>query len=524
MENCRAPVAKERRAVLRSREFVCYNILFLLRTPFISINRKNVRLRNNVRSLSFAPTSESEPHIAETAMKRINDSAFVKFAVSHWKSKIQTSPSPIAPQFAPSNASSSPVTIGIGHSLTLSRRKTREQAARDGITSALREFLGNLPNLTDLDIHYPRSLSPSSDENDTTVALLQPPRNETPYGATLTSLTITCSVVAWKQLIPHHYEWPRLETFRVRVDGGHENPSDDVYAIRLILAPFIRRHSETLKVLSFATNMEQDLTSLYDGIGWLLHLESLELEQPYLAPSNNHTEALGQFLMRHRDSLISFKWTFIASLNGASQTLTLHPQEWFEQAPYHIQLSRLQHLSLVLPGPSNSSFFEGTYFYCARHTSTLTHFSLNGSTLTPAQFQELILLIGSKRLRCLDISLEVLTSAVLMNLATKCPSLQRLHLAYASVGRQKSLTEPVLVDPTAGGILKIPNVPVVKTWQFRQDMGALVLVNWNVAELYLRRVTDRSWEEYKMDQVGRLIVKSMPKVGFVNGLYREDYV
>lgn len=514
--------------MLRSREFaVAAALLFLSLTPFISIGRKNVQLRNNVRSLSFTVTplsldSESDTHITEAAMKRIGNSAFVKLAVSHWRSKIQPPPSPIAPQYPPSNAASSSTVIG--YSLTLSRRKTREQAARDGITAVLREFLGNLPNLTDLDIHYPHSICPSSDENDTTVVLLQPPRNETPYGATLKSLTITCSVVAWRQLIPHHYEWPHLETFRVRVDNGHENPNDDIYAIRLILAPFIRRHSETLKVLSIVSNMDQDLTSLYDGVGWLLHLETLEIEQPYLPPSSNHTEALGQFLMRHRDSLTSFKWTFIASSNAASRTLTLHPQEWFEQAPYHLQLSHLQQLNLTFPGPSNSSLFEGTYFYCARHTSTLTHLSLNGLTLTLTQLQELLLLIGSKRLKSLDISLEVLTSAVLINLATKCPSLQCLHLAYSSVGRQKSLTEPVLVDPTAGGILKIPNVPVIKTWQFRQDMSALVLVNWNVGELYLRRVMDRSWEEYKMDQVGRLIVKSLSRVGFVNGSYREDYV
>ncbi|KAF7771614.1 hypothetical protein Agabi119p4_5925 [Agaricus bisporus var. burnettii] len=491
---------------------------------------KNFRLRNNVHSLSFKVTrlsfdyeSENGTHVTDAAMKRISNSAFVKLAVSHWRSKAQPPTPSIAPQFPPSNPASGSVTIG--RSLTLSRQKTREQVARDGITAALREFLSSLPNLTNLDIHFPNSICPSSDENDSTIVLLQPPGNETPYDTTLKSLTITGSVVAWKQLIPHHYEWPRLETFRVRIDSGHENPNDDVYAIRLILAPFIRRHSKTLKMLSIGSKIDQDLTSLYDGIGCLLHLETLEIEQPSFTPSKNHTEALGQFLIRHRDNLTSFRWTFVTPSNvAASQTFILHPQEWFEQPPYNLQLPRLRQMALTLPGTSNLSFFEGTNLYCARHASTLTHLSLNGLIMSLTQFRELLLLIGSKRLESLEISLEVLTSAVLINLSTKCPSLQCLHLAYSSVGRQKSLTEPVLVDPTAGGILKIPNVPMVNTWQFRHDMSVLVLGNWNVGELYLRKVGDRSWEEYKMDQVGRLIVKSLPRVEFVNGSYREDYV
>lgn len=452
----------------------------------------------------------------------------MKLVASRWKAKAQSPTSPIAPQFQfrPSSPPPTPTHTAITRTFSLSRRKTREQTVRDQITADLREFLGSLPNLTDLRIHYPdlNGQSAVNDEDNSTIVLLPQYGMETPYAATLTSLTLSGSVTAWKRVIQHHHEWPHLESFKIRVDTGHQNPNDDVYAIRLLLAPFIRRHSKTLKTVSFASTTAQDLTSLYDGIGWLPHLKNLEIQQPYLPPSNNHSEALNQLLFRHRDTLTSFKWSFCASSGTSTKVFVMNPQEWFEQPPYHLTILSLQHLHLAFPEPFNPSFFEGTLFYCARHASTLTHLSLDGLTFTLPQFHELLLLVSSKQLKELAISLEVLTSAVLVNLSTKFPSLKVLRLSFTSVGRQKSISEPTLVDPTAGGILKIPNVSVVKTWQFRHDMAALVLSSWHVVELYLRRNTDRGWREYKLDQVGRLVVKSLPRVGFVNGTYREEYL
>jgi hypothetical protein len=156
--------------------------------------------------------------------------------------------------------------------------------------------------------------------------------------------------------------------------------------------------------------------------------------------------------------------------------------------------------------------------------STIRRLSLQGLTLTLHQFHELLLLVGSKHIEEFDISLDVLTSAVFSNLSTKLPALRMLRLSFASVGRQKSVSEPTLVDPTGDGILKIPNVSVVKTWQFRQDMSVLLLPKWSLVELYLRRDSDRSWRDYKVDQASKSIVKSLPGVGFINNMYREVFL
>jgi hypothetical protein len=305
---------------------------------------------------------------------------------------------------------------------------------------------------------------------------------------------------------------------------GHRNPQDDTYALRLELAPFIRKHSNTLKGVSFASTMALDLTSLYDGMGLLLHLEHFEIEQPYLPPTYNHSDALNQLLFRHRDILKSFKWTFVNTSDSKLQSFTLNPQDWFEQPPYHLTLPVLRSLHLSLPGPSSGGLFEGTLFYCIRHTSTLTHLILTGLTLTLPQFHEFLPLVSSKHLEELDISLDILTSAILTNLSTKFPNLRVLRLRYTSVARQKSLSQATLVDPTGGGILKIPNVSLVKTWQFRQDMSSLVLPQWSVTELYLRKNADQSWREYKRDQVGKLVLKSLPRVAFINDVYREVFL
>ncbi|KXN93285.1 hypothetical protein AN958_00209, partial [Leucoagaricus sp. SymC.cos] len=411
----------------------------------------------------------------------------------------------------------------LSRSLSLSRRKTREQAAHEEMIDELTSFLGRLPKLTSLSVHQP-DLNETGSENSWSISLLPHSESDAPYATSLRNLALSGSIANWKHIIPHHHEWPHLERFSVKVDSGHQNAQDNTYALRLELAPFIRRHSRTLKSISFASGLPLDLTSLYDGMGRLSRLEYFEVEQPYLQPTQNHGDALNQVLFRHCDTLKTFKWTFVNPSGSDTQSFALNPRDWFEQPPYNLTLSSLRHLHLSFPAPSNPGLFEGTLFYCARHASTITHLSLSGITFTLPQLHELLLLVGSKHLEEFDIALEVLTSAVLSNLSVKLPFLKVLRLVYTSVGRQKSTSEPTLVDPTAGGILKIPNVSVVKTWQFRQDMTGLVLSRWQVVELFLRRNGDRSWRDYKVDQVGKLVVKSLPKVGFINGTYREVFL
>lgn len=493
-------------------------------------------LRQHVQSLFFTvtriggvdsplPEQDAFASNTETAVKKIGQLAVVKLMASRWKAKAQSPTSPIAPQFHSPPAPPAPTaSMGIHRNLTLSRRKTRDQATREQLISDLETFLRDLHNLTDLTIHYLDPRAEASPGENWSVSLLPDFHSDTPYGSSLRALTLSGSVTTWRRVIPTHFEWKVLERFCVRADMGFQNSNDNTYAIRLDLAPFIRRHSKTLKAVSFTSALTLDLTSLYDAMGWLPHLESLEIEQPFLPPSENHSEALNQFLFRHRDTLTSFKWSFVTSSEGGAQTFMLNPQEWSNQPPYQLTLPLLRHLHLTFPSPSNAALFEGVLFYCARHASTLTHLSLDGLTFTLPQFHEFLLLIGSKQLQELNISLEVLTSAALTNLSTKFPSLKVLRLAYASIGRQKSISEPALVDPTAGGILKIPNVSMVKMWQFRQDMAALVLSCWPVAELYLRRNVDRSWHEYRADPTGKLVVRSLQTVGFVNEMYREAFL
>ncbi|KAF9450877.1 hypothetical protein P691DRAFT_700319 [Macrolepiota fuliginosa MF-IS2] len=501
-------------------------------------------LRAHVRSLRFTathlgpsdrPLPESDDDLIagavtasslEAATKRISQLAIVRRVASHWRAKAQSPTSPTAPQSqfppppipTPTSAARTPT---VRRSLSLSRRKTREQTVRDQLLSDFEKFLWEVRNLTDLTIHYPDPRPEAIPGEAWSVGLLPEFGSGTPYASTLRSLTLSGSITTWKAIIPPRFEWPALERLSVRADMHFPNPNDDTYAIRLDLAPLVRRHAKTLKAVSFVSALDLDLTSLYDGVGWLPHLESLEIEQPYLPPSRNHTDALNQFLLRHRETLTSFKWSFVPLPDTNLRTLTPNAQDWFNQPPYHLTLPSLQRLHLTFPGPSNPGLFEGTLFYFARHASTLTHLSLNGLTFTLSQFHELLLLVGSKNIQDLDISLEILTSAVLTNLSTKFPLLKVLRLAYTSVGRQKVTSGSALVDPTAGGILKIPNVSMVKMWQFKQDMAMLILPGWAVEEVYLKRNVDR---EYKVDHVGKMVVKSLPKVMFVNGMYRETFL
>ncbi|KAF5359439.1 hypothetical protein D9756_003476 [Leucocoprinus leucothites] len=493
----------------------------------------NAELRGHIQSLLFTSTrfgvnefsSSDNFAAAEAAIKKFGDQlAVVKVAVTRWKSKVQSPESPIAPQFQRPLSPSPRPSGSLSRTISLSRRKTQEQVARDQVIADLSFFLGHLPKLRALTIHHPDPGEETKHEDAWSLSLLPQCGSEAPYATSLRTLALSGSIASWKRLIPHYYEWPHLVEFDVKVDDGYQNAQDNTYALRLELAPFIRRHSKTLMGVSFRSAMALDLTSLYDGMGWLPHLESFEIEQPYFPPSLNHSDALNQLLLRHRDTLKSFKWSFVDPSGATVQSFKLNPQDWFEQPPYHLTLPSLRHLRLSFPGPSESALFEGAHFYCARHTSTITQLRLSGISLKLFQFHELLLLVGSKHLQELDISLDVLTSAVLSNLSTKFAALKTLRLTYASVGRQKSTSEPILVDPTAGGILKIPNVPVVKTWQFRQDMATLVLSGWQLVELYLKKSGDRSWREYKVDQVGKLVVKSLPRIGFVNDMYREAFL
>ncbi|KAJ3563417.1 hypothetical protein NP233_g8955 [Leucocoprinus birnbaumii] len=494
----------------------------------------NLELRGRVQSLSFTSTrigesdfTATENAATEAVIKKFGDQiAVVKVVLSRWRSKIQPPESPIAPQFqsrpnTPSNRNS----VTLSRSFSLSRRKTREQTVRDEIIDELSSFLGRLPKLQELTVHHPNpGEETDSAEDEWSLSLLPHSETEAPYSTSLRSLTLSGSLIAWKRIIPHYYEWPHLENFSVKVDDGYQNAQDNTYALRLELAPFIRRHSKTLKSVSFRSAMELDLTSLYDGMGWLPRLESVEIEQPYLLPSLNHSDSLNQFLHRHHDTLKSFKWSFVDPSRATVQPFKLNPHDWFEQSPYHLTLPCLRQLHLSFPGLSNSALFEGALFYCTRHSTTITQLRLSGISLNLTQFHEFLLYVGSKNLQELDISLEILTSYVFSNLCLKFPALKTLRLAYSSVGRQKSISEPTLVDPTGGGILKIPNVPVVRTWQFRQDMTTLVLSGWPLLELYFKKNGDKSWREYKPDQVGKLVVKSLPRIGFVNEVYRETFL
>lgn len=464
---------------------------------------------------------DNSPNNSNSAFQKISQLATIKLVATRWRTKAQSPTSPLAPQFQPPPPLAP---VSVSRTLTLSRRKTREHVAREETISSISAFLGGLENLTDLKVHYRDSNEEESLGDNWSIHLLPSFGKGTPYASSLRNLTLSGSITTWKRVLKHWLDIEMLESLSVSADMGFRNPNDDTYAIRLELAPFIRRHSKTLKKLAFSSAMVVDLTSLYDGAGLLSRLESFEIEQPYLPPSRTHSDALNQFLIRHRDTLTSFKWTFVAPSDGNTQVFELNPQEWFEQPPYQLTLPSLQHLQFTFPSPSNSALFEGTLFYCARHTSTLTRLSLEGLTLTLPQFHELLLLVGSKQLQEFGISLEVLTSAVLINLSSKFPALKMLRLVYTSVGRQKAISEPSLVDPTGGGILKIPNVSVVRTWHFRQDMTVLVLSTWPVRELYLRRNVDRSWSDYRADQAGKLVLKSLPGVGFVNGMYREVFL
>ncbi|KAF9450896.1 hypothetical protein P691DRAFT_809245 [Macrolepiota fuliginosa MF-IS2] len=404
------------------------------------------------------------------------------------------------------------------------RRSTqrRGEVEKGHISTAekLRGFVNALKRLTKLTIEWDASWG-GPDLFDGPAELLVTIGWQA-YSSNIRELELNISVEICERVVLPSLRLDRLETLILRLEKFYTN-TDDTEIIRKTLVPFVLGHINTLKALTFKSFQNLDMTTFFQNIGHIPNLKRLHIQQPYLGVGYTHSNSF--LLHLYVDTLVDFSWDFY---EAPDPRFNYTPAEvWFAQPPYHVKFLNLRHLALGLRGFPLREYFDEIASYIETHHDTLVTLKLTGWAFDMNQFHKLVERIASPSLVELELSVDVLCSAVILDLAENFSCLQVLHLSYNEVGRQvwvpdlqayRPAEPPSDADPVphTGATLQ------VKISQFVEDVSVLCLPCWRLSALslaggtrYLRLTTAR---------VGSLLLKGLPRVGFINGLYREDFL
>lgn len=274
---------------------------------------------------------------------------------------------------------------------------------------------------------------------------------------------------------------------------------------------FIHRHYKTLKSLRIISLHPIDERSFYLGIGRLPKLEVLKLEDP----SPSALAAIGDFLLHNSATLTEFCWA--NKLSPGWATTSTHPT--CTGTPLDIHLPKLKKLSLDFAIFRKRSYDLGHILgYISRHAETLSSLALTGQHLTQAEFCALLDTVITLRIHTLEVSLRNITSSTFPTVATYLPNLDTLAIEYSTV------------DPDVYNVTDSPDVypaSLAFSDQFVRDMQASSLKIWHLGTLFVKRrgFWHRPGGVVPTDHpVVRTILDNIPRVEYINGIYREEFL
>lgn len=341
------------------------------------------------------------------------------------------------------------------------------------------------------------------------------------FGSTISSLSLDITFDVFPILFPQGldaFRLPQLEVLKLSIQE-HQR-ANDLSIIHSLVAPFIRRHADTLKRLGILSWFSTNHKAFYTSIGHLPHLRELQLKEN-INDRNAHAQSLREFLLLHTSTLEVLDWTLMTETGWPTAEL---PEDNYTQAPFDVHLPKLKVLRLYFLGVWMNLLkdFRDLVRYIGQHTQTLTSLSLVGRVLSISEFHTLINSIGTPQLQTLKLSLSYLTSLVFTALSTRLPNLETLSLEYerlyADITRLPPWNPPFMISEDAFVLLRIRD-------QFIGEVQGLPLEEWRLKTLSL------SWQIFysgswvgPMDFVNKAILKCIPSVQYINGKYREDFL
>ncbi|KAJ3563824.1 hypothetical protein NP233_g8689 [Leucocoprinus birnbaumii] len=344
------------------------------------------------------------------------------------------------------------------------------------------------------------------------------------FGQTLRSLTLKGNLSLLESVLEDSIYLASLE--RLSVDLARNKHGVEVGAAYFALTQFIKRHSTALSTLEIVSADLADSNWFSQGLERLPRLQRLKIQQP---PSEDHGQrsAMRQFLLRHIDTIVDLEWGYTDTHTpykddrGASEESGSPP-------PLDITFPHIQRFAVCGSCPG-SVYLQSAMTFIERHQKTLTSLSFISWSLGFKDFIRLAEKAASPVMEELDCDVFILTSSVFATLKVHFPSLQALGLSYGMLGRTLRETPPS----------RDPNIPITSVDEldsldisgglrlkvFGKDMDAVMLADWPIERLNLResrRLVNKA--DYRIECVGKVIVARLPKVGFVNGMYRENFV
>ncbi|KAF5359373.1 hypothetical protein D9756_003541 [Leucocoprinus leucothites] len=383
----------------------------------------------------------------------------------------------------------------------------------------LKHFIGSLDHGTELtiDSQFNHTLIPNF---ACSLAFLDPGWQA--FGSTLRSLTLKGDVSLLVCVLEESVQLVKLDS--LSVDIGRNKYGVDVEAAFSAFVWFIARHSGTLSALEIVSGDVVDFNWFSRGLERLPRLRRLKVQQP---PSKEQSQcfAVQQFLLRHSDLITDLKWGYADAFlphkdDGAQRT----NDNTTIQTPFKITFSNIQQFSVSGSCPGSVHLNQALSFV-ERHQNILTNISFASWMLSLQDFALLTQAAASPVMKELDVGVELLTSRVFATLAAQFPSLEVLGLLYHKTGRMlaalstRDSTLPITIAENLDTIHFVHGFV-----EFEEDMEALSLGAWPVEALNIRRYACSERQKYRVESVGKVIVAGLPKIGFVNGMYKDQFI
>ncbi|KAF9447401.1 hypothetical protein P691DRAFT_776155 [Macrolepiota fuliginosa MF-IS2] len=394
--------------------------------------------------------------------------------------------------------------------------QTRKQLKELEVVRYLDRFIGNLRCVTELTInsHFNHALVPRSG-----CSLIFLDTSWRAFGPNLRRLALKGDVSLLEAVLQEAVYLVQLECLSVQI--GRNRHGGDMGAALSALAKFTRRHSSTLNTLTIVSDDVVDFDVLNQGIGRLPRLQTLKVRQPPSGTSQ-HDRAARQFLLRHIDTITDLDWAF------ADVLLKEGFHHWVDGAdpliPFNLKIPNIRSLAVGYVCPQ-SIRLTSVISFISCHQRSLTKLSLAFWMLSLDQFTLLVHGTASPILKELEISIATLTSRMFATLSICFPRLEILGLTYDKAGRQLGVTStqghstPILATERLEGVRVAHGLS-----EFAEDMGKLWFGDWPVEALNIRKCFCSEWQGYRVGSVGGVLLASLPRVGFVNRMYREEFL
>ncbi|KAF9526105.1 hypothetical protein CPB83DRAFT_908657 [Crepidotus variabilis] len=251
------------------------------------------------------------------------------------------------------------------------------------------------------------------------------------YSSTLTSIGFSVAPLSFlSTLLPALPTVPTLERLSFRLMdyrvGSRIIEFDQI--LKHTIAPFISRHRETLSFLQVISNSfskEYDLLPLFENLGYIPHLKTLEI--PFVLTRLSTSQSFSKLLKRHSETLedlilfIPFNTSRLSSTEGSFATISTPLPRLKDLAIYSIMNT------LHMANHASTDLMD----YISKYSSQLSKFAVYMKLFAWDDWKAFAGM-NWNRLTSLSLRLSVATPTVFDAFSSNFPSLKSLSLIVSA--------------------------------------------------------------------------------------------